>query len=324
MKKLNGAFVSSDATDRYMLENFLALKRPATQTQYSAIIGEFQRFLTERNRCIQNLTDRDALAWATWALNQPGSPLRDGTRTNCTEATVLRKAVILHGYLKESGRIDHNPMLVVVQRLKGAKTGEKRKTKVFSPEEVQRMLDTPGKGASGLKARAFLALLFGGGLRLSEALNITLDDIQLENEVCYLQLRKTKGKSYEEQVLPSWAVAEINELVKARKIAGATSDNYLLVTGRGHRINDRNARDWFKRLARDAGIDPGRSPHSARATAITHLLASGSDYNSARIFARHSSFTMVAIYDARFRQRHTAPGLTLDYRKKTPPMSDKD
>lgn len=91
----------------FRMRNFLALKKPATQRQYQAILKDFMSYLTARALKEEALTGREALAWATWALNQPGQRARgQAAASRCTEATVLRKAFVLRAYLAGQGFAD--------------------------------------------------------------------------------------------------------------------------------------------------------------------------------------------------------------------------
>jgi integrase len=274
--------------------------------------------LVDKAGGLDSIDDRLALKWALAESSRAGAPVR-GSRLPAVvaPATVLRKALIVRAFLR-TVRTDwttETPLDAVIARLRRAPPASKRPTETLEAAEVRRLLDTPSaKSRTGIRCRAFLALLFGGGLRLSEATGLRLSDVRTEHGVDVIRLRRAKSGSAK-QVLPKWAAARVAALVALRRRDGAGGDDWLF-PGRdpGRKINDRNARQLFKRLLIEAELDPVRySPHSARATAITRLLTSGADYGDVKSFARHRSFSMVEAYDRRRKALASAAGLRLKY-----------
>jgi integrase len=122
-------------------------------------------------------------------------------------------------------------------------------------------------------------------------------------------------------VLPAWAARAVTKLVEARVQQGARSGDYLFISfrGRGGRVpTDRpispdGIYQLFKRYCAAVGAEHA-SPHSARATAITKLLADGVSFREVQEFSRHSSVQMVEVYDKRRIAVDENPGRTLDYK----------
>lgn len=302
-----------------VVELFLGLKSANTQRQYRKIISEFVEFVVKRGGGLGSAKESDAMAFATWALNQEGEKERHSDKkTNVTEATVFRKVIVLKGLYKAAGVLP-NPFETVCDRLRHAQVGTKRPTEAITAEQVTRLLNVPSEfSKDGIRDRAFLAALFGGGLRISEVCGLRLGDIRKDGAVCYLHLGRTKSKNTQEQTLPDWAAGRLLRLAEERVREGANNNDPLFIfytRNQGRNINSRAYFAIFKKLAYQAGLPKTISPHSGRATACTHLLESGLDYKQAKDFMRHSSFQMVEKYDKRRRARKTSPALKLNYEK---------
>lgn len=299
---------------------YLSLRPAQTARSYRGIINEFLSYCAARRLEPERLSVRDTAAWASWALEQPGGRVR-GCRhgSRCTRATILRKAIVLRRFYSQLADFSGDAALFdhVIDSLRGAETGEKRPTNAANADQVNALFNIPSPSSrDGVRDKAFLALLFGGGLRISEAINLWLSDVSECEAGCVLTLRCTKSRHAQEQVLPEWAGGMVRAQQARRVGDGAGPDDWLLLHNShcGNKPwNSRAAYAHFKALCVQAGIS-GLSPHSGRATAITQLLSQGEDYNRVRQFARHSSLNQVVKYDKRRRLRSDHPGTKLTYK----------
>lgn len=303
---------------QYYLDNFIALKSASTQKQYIKIITDFIEYLKGRGKEFRTANENDALAYSNYCLLQKGEKSRiAGAVETCTRATVLRKCIILKGFYSEIEI--RNPFKTAVDRLRGAQVGEKRPTEAIdSPEKVLKLLDLPSnKTIEGIRDRAILALLFAGGLRISEVVNLHINNIIDDQDHICVILPKTKSKKRQEQILPMWASQIIRDLMCLRQQQGALEDARLIVLYKesGEKpITVRTASRYFKKYCKQAALPKTLSTHSGRATACTQLLKQNGDYKLAKEFMRHSSFKMVETYDKRLNARINAPGKKLSYK----------
>lgn len=293
------------------IEAYLHLKAQNTQRHYKQIL---QEFYAVTGGC---LTVESVLGWADYVLQQPGSIPRRPTSApmTCTEATLLHKAVVIKGFLQFCGD-DTQSITWVTRRTRRAETGSKRQTEALTAEEVQRVFETwAGNDLKSARNGALMALLFGGGLRISEAINIRFGDIlEGQDSIVWLNLTKTKNKQRRDQVLPLWAAQLVLKYISKFP---PDSGRYLFAGQKPEQpVTSKTAYRWVKEAFAEAHLPTQiYSPHSARATAITQLLRQGYDYNQVRIFAGHSSFTQVARYDKRLKSHESHPGLKLSYKK---------
>jgi hypothetical protein len=174
---------------------------------------------------------------------------------------------------------------------------------------VKKILALPDtRTLKGLRDLAVLSALFGGALRRGEAAALRLGDVRnTRHGTVYLNLRSTKARRDAEQALPRWAAEPIVKLAAAMARAGAKDSDFLFTSFTGQAgktpakggVSSSGIYDLFKRYCAQAGAGKTVSPHSARATAITRLLAEGIPHREVQEFSRHKSVQMVELYDKR-------------------------
>ena len=188
---------------------------------------------------------------------------------------------------------------------------------------VEKILHSPDiRTKKGLRDSAILSALFGGGLRRSEVASLRVADVRhTSSGNTYLYLRSTKAKKDAEAAIPDWAAQRILEYQSIRLKDGAMEGDYLFVSYRGQAgnsptnepISHSGIYRLFKKYCMMAGVKGHLSPHSARATAITKLLADGVPHRLVQQFSRHSSVQMVEVYDKRRIGIDENPGVRLKY-----------
>ncbi len=135
-----------------------------------------------------------------------------------------------------------------------------------SDEEVLRILKASeyGDKASGMRNRVIMGLLFFGGIRIGELININLGDIR-ENGI---RIRSEKGEAERFIGLPDKLMQDIRTYIDYYRYP---SDNYALFTTRNGRISYQYARNILKRIGERAGV-PMFHAHSARHWCATALI----------------------------------------------------
>jgi integrase/recombinase XerD len=204
--------------------------------------------------------------------------------------------------------------------------GRKRPTQMVEFERVMEILSSPDRATpKGRRDGAILALLFGAGLRRSEVVSLRIGDVRRTSSgTTYLYLRHTKAKRDAEQAVPDWAARELSEVIKDRKAQKASDGDYLFVgfSGQGGKtptdkpMSDTGLYLLFKQYCIAAGAGAYVTPHSARATAITKLLADGIPHREVQEFSRHASIQMVEWYDKRRFDVEQSPAKGLTYEKR--------
>jgi integrase/recombinase XerD len=173
----------------------------------------------------------------------------------------------------------------------------RRLPKAIAIDDVERLLAAAGPGDTprGLRDRALLELLYGTGARISEAVGLAVDDIDLADAVVRLH-----GKGGKDRVVPLGRYArEALEayLVRARPALGARGQGVpaLFLNARGGRLSRQSAWSTLRSTAGRAGL-MDVSPHTLRHSFATHLLDGGADVRVVQELLGHASVTTTQVY----------------------------
>jgi len=234
-------------------------------------------------------------------LSVLGAPSRGG-RTALRATTLRRRAASIRGFYRFcyaeglietdlAGRFDlpRQPRLL---------------PEVLTVEEVERLLETQsGDTPVGVRDRALLELLYASGLRISEAVGLDRDDLDLEDA-----LVRVVGKGDRERQVPvgevaiAWLTRYSTEVRPAwlggpgaQPIDGRHGGPFFLSI-RGDRLDRRRAWEMLVAAARLAGLKDGVSPHTLRHSFATHLLEGGADLRIVQELLGHASINTTQLY----------------------------
>ncbi len=184
-------------------------------------------------------------------------------------------------------------------------TPAKRLPKAIPLGEVEKLLEAAGAPgtALALRDRAMLEVLYGTGARISEAVGLDVDDLDLEpgEEQGSVLLR---GKGSKERIVPvgSYARSAVERYLTSGRpdlvaAGGATSAaGALFLNARGGRLSRQSAWSVIVRVAERAGITAEVSPHTLRHSFATHLLEGGADVRVVQELLGHASVTTTQVY----------------------------
>ncbi|SDU85396.1 integrase/recombinase XerD [Microlunatus sagamiharensis] len=180
----------------------------------------------------------------------------------------------------------------------------RRLPKALSLEQVQTMLDLPAtETVEGLRDAALLELLYGTGGRISEVVDLDVDDLTRALAVPPDELAglRVLGKGGKERVVPlgSYARAAVEAyLVRGRPALASKGRGTpaLLLNARGARLSRQSAYAVLRRVADQAGVPGEVSPHTLRHSFATHLIDGGADVRVVQELLGHASVTTTQIY----------------------------
>ena len=163
-------------------------------------------------------------------------------------------------------------------------------------EEAIAIVETPvATTPAGLRDRAILELLYGGGLRVSELTGLDVDDVDLADGVV-----RVLGKGGKERDVPVGVPARDAigaYLTRGRPaLATARSRAALFLNARGGRLTRQSCARLLERYARAAGIRRTVTPHDLRHSFATHLLEGGADVRVVQELLGHASVATTQIY----------------------------
>ncbi|MCK5255608.1 MAG: tyrosine-type recombinase/integrase, partial [Deltaproteobacteria bacterium] len=158
------------------------------------------------------------------------------------------------------------------------------------------LLQAPDKNTPlGLRDSAFLELLYATGLRVSEIVSLSLNDINLE--AGYLI---AYGKGSKERIIPIGEVSQnviVEYLKKARPILLKNKQSpYLFTTRSAKSITRQGFWKIIKKYASSAGTKKNITPHTLRHSFASHLLERGADLRSVQMMLGHVDISTTQIY----------------------------
>ena len=162
---------------------------------------------------------------------------------------------------------------------------EKKIPTVLSKDEIKQLLDA----ITNDKHKLLVELLYSSGLRVSEAVKMKIDDLNLKEKMG--KVISGKGKKDRHIILSNNVIEHINNYLKDRK----EDSEYLFPSEKSH-ITVRMAQKVVNKSAKKAGIKKRVFCHALRSSFATHLLEAGTDIRVIQVLLGHSSISTTERY----------------------------
>jgi integrase/recombinase XerD len=214
-----------------------------------------------------------------------------GTETSRT--TILRRISALRSFLKFLKRNGHGPEADLPS------TGGFRKPKTLPKalvmEGLEAMFALPDLSKpAGLRDRALMELIYGAGLRVSEAVDLEIRYLDLQERTVQVVGKREKVRR---TPLPEETVAHLeNYLRDGRPRLVKRANSRVFVSDRGKNLLRQVAYRIMDRYAARAGLPDGTSPHTLRHTYAVHLLKGGADLRAVQELLGHASIATTQVY----------------------------
>jgi integrase/recombinase XerD len=226
---------------------------------------------------------------------EPGRRARGhAARAPAAATTLQRKTACLRSFYRHLRRdevLERDP----TAELKAPRRSQ-RLPEVLSRDEIAHLLAQPrGPGPAVLRDRALLEVMYACGLRASEAVDLTVRDVDVEDGIL-----RARGKGSKERLVPigSKAVAALRAYLDRGRpaLVGIREEERLFVNRRGQKLTRQGLYKIVQRHALTAGLADRMSPHTLRHTFATHLLAGGCDLRSLQEMLGHADIATTQIY----------------------------
>lgn len=230
---------------------------------------------------------------AELALGRPETE-DEPARPPCSPATISRKTACMRSFYRHLRReelIDADPTATLDPPQKSRKLPN-----VLSHGEVTKLLDSAkGSDPMDLRDRALLEVMYGCGLRASEAVGLELTDVDLKRGFV-----RPHGKGSKERVVPlgSAAAAAVARYLRSSRptLVNGSPERRLFVNFRGGALTRQGLYKIIQRHAKAAGLEGKMSPHTLRHTFATHLLSGGCDLRSVQEMLGHADVATTQLY----------------------------
>ncbi|MGH2995639.1 MAG: tyrosine recombinase [Gaiellaceae bacterium] len=271
-------------TEDPAVEGFLALlaarRAPRTVDAYRRDLADLEAYL---GRSPATAGAQDVEGW-----------LADLRARGQAPSSIARRAAAARSFYRHLVALGHrgdNPAAEV-----DLPRRRRRLPRTLSVGEVERLIDASnGISPRALRDRALVELLYGAGLRVSEAVGLERGGVDLDSRIV-----RCVGKGDKERVVPlgSQAVEALRRyLARGRPYLDRRHRPELFLNAQGGALTRAGAFLILRRLAATAGLDPTRvHPHLLRHSFATHLLEGGADLRSVQEMLGHADLGTTELY----------------------------
>ncbi len=255
-----------------------------TVRNYKADLQPLYEYMTLKGiddmRSLDRILLRGYLAW----LTELGYVRHSVSRKLSTLRTFLK-------WLARVGVIDVDPL-----PKRGIMRVPKKLPRFLSQEQAARLMDAPDTSTPiGLRDAALLELIYGAGLRVSEANGLDANDLNLKTR----EVRVT-GKGSKQRVVLIGEAAKASLLLYLRegrpKLASKGSGTVLFLNRFGGRLSQRSIQEKVRRYSASSSLPSGVHTHTLRHSYATHMLEGGADLRVVQDLMGHASPATTQIY----------------------------
>ena len=272
------------------------------------LIGAYEKYLTKVKQASANTIAsymRDIRQFSEWLRAAEGTDVVDASQVNISEylahledegrsgATVSRNLASLKNffsYVVSSGFLETTPVTDIhVER------GEKKMPQILTGREIELLLAQPAcVDAKGCRDKAMLEVMYATGIRVTELIDLDVDDVNLEaGTIKCAGAKKTRSIPLYPAALKSLS----SYLMEVRRGMIADPDEKaLFVNVSGMRMSRQGFWKILKYYQASAHIEKDITPHTLRHSFAVHLLENGADLGSVQELMGHSDISSTQMY----------------------------
>ena len=161
---------------------------------------------------------------------------------------------------------------------------EHKLPEVLTKTELHKLLDA----TKNRKSKLIISLLYSSGLRVSEAINLKISDLELKEKIGWV--RAGKGKKDRLFILSETLAGDLENYLQDR------NPQEILFPGKNGKMTSRNIQKIISKASKRAGISKKVSPHTLRHSYGTHLLEAGVDIRKIQMLLGHSQLSTTQLY----------------------------
>jgi len=251
-----------------------------TKESYQNDLSVYKEFLNKKN--IYKVNDIKSTDIKKYIKERS----TEQTTTIAHNLTVIKN---FHSYLLKEKIVSKN----VAEFIERPKL-KKSLPKTMSIEDVDKLLDIDLSGPFDYRNKAMLELMYGCGLRVSELINLEINDIDMTN--CLIRILG-KGNKEREVPLGEYAICYLKEYLNVRnQLLKKKNCNKLFLNNHGQGMTRQGFFKNLKILLKSKGLNENISPHTLRHSFATHLINRGADLRSIQEMLGHADISTTKIY----------------------------
>ena len=275
----------------------------------------YENYLTKVKQAPENTISsymRDIRQFSQWLNAEENVDVIDATQQNIvdylahleeigkTSATISRSLASLknfYAYVVSSGFLEATPVMDVrVNR------GEKKMPQILSSREIELLLSQPAcVDAKGCRDKAMLEVMYATGIRVSELIDLNIDDVNLDQGIIKCNTAK------KQRIIPMYPVALKALSVYIKDVRNGMiadrDEQALFVNVNGARMSRQGFWKILKYYQAAAHIEKDITPHTLRHSFAVHLLENGADLGSLQELMGHSDISSTQMYTHMINQK---------------------
>ncbi|MEO0096538.1 MAG: site-specific tyrosine recombinase XerD [candidate division WOR-3 bacterium] len=265
---------------------YLLLERKLSKVSAEFYLSDTKEFLNWLKKNLEDTSEEEIKKFIRY--------LGEKKRNSSTVARKISSLRSFFYFLNKEGVISKNPL----EEIEAPKLKRKLPT-VLTISEIEKLFNTleNKKDLEGIRAKAMLELLYATGIRVSELLNLKINDLNLEEGFI-----RVFGKRDKERIVPMGepailAIKEYLNLVRPSLLNKKDiSIPYLFLNQRGKKLTRMGFWKILKKYVKLASIEKKITPHTFRHTFATHLLEGGANLRVVQELLGHSNISTTQIY----------------------------
>jgi len=262
---------------------YLRIDKGYSENTIKSYETDLMKFLDyNKDKDINNISNDDIREYVKWLKKNELNEKSISRNISCLKS--------FYKFLVIQRIISDNPSdSVIMPKIK------KTLPSILTEDEVLKLLDVKLIDNFSYRNKAMLELMYATGLRVSELVNLKLQDIDFSEDII-----RTFGKGSKERIIPigDYAVEYLKKYIEEYRplmLKKATCE-YLFLNNHGKKMTRQGFFKIIKKVAKENGIDKELSPHTLRHSFASHLLKYGADLRTIQELLGHSDISTTQIY----------------------------
>ena len=274
-------------------ENYLSKVKQASVNTISSYMRDIRQF----EQWLHQSEDVDIIDASKLNIRTYLEHLEEDGRTGATVSRNLASLKNFYAYLVSSGFLEKTPVSDIrINR------GEKKLPQILSGREIELLLAQPVcVDTKGFRDKAMLELMYATGIRVSELINLNIEDVNLEQGIIKCNSEKKT------RIIPLYPAALKALTTYVKDIRGAMvadpTEAALFVNVNGVRMSRQGFWKILKHYQAMAHIEKEITPHTLRHSFAVHLLENGADIGSLQELMGHSDVSSTQMYTQLINQK---------------------
>lgn len=270
-----------DLIDEFL--RYLLIDKGYSNNTINSYRIDLEKFLDyNKDKNINDISNEDIKEYVKWLKKNKLNEKSISRNISCLKS--FYKFLVIEKFVK------NNPSdSVIMPKIK------KSLPNILTEEEVLKLLDVKLNDNFSYRNKAMIELMYATGLRVSELVNLKLQDIDLNQDII-----RTFGKGSKERIIPigDYAIEYLKKYINEYRPSMLKKNNseYLFLNNHGNKMTRQGFFKIIKKIAKENGINKELSPHTLRHSFASHLLKYGADLRTIQELLGHSDISTTQIY----------------------------